>query len=134
MWQELGELRHQAYANEHLGVVAIWQGDLLSGRARLDQSLSTFVELGDLVEIVQAFPMYAKLFAAQGHYERVVRVLGAMSAPFRPMVGIPLRSSVERHLVSAGAALGPEVVSVAWSEGQAMSLDQAVAYALSQDA
>jgi predicted ATPase/DNA-binding XRE family transcriptional regulator len=134
MWQELGELRHQAYANAHLGVVAIWQGDLLSGRARLDQSLSTFAELGDLVGIVQTFPMYAKLFAAQGHYERVVRVLGAMSAPFRPMVGIPLRSSVERHLVSARAALGPEVVSVAWSEGQAMSLDQAVAYALNQDA
>ena len=133
-WQELGERRHQAYANEHLGEVAIWQGDLLSGRARLDQSLSTFVELGDFVGILQTFLRYATLFAAQGHHERVVRMLGAMSAPTRPPVGSPLvRSAVERHLVSARAVLGPEVVSVAWGAGQAMSLDEAVAYALNQD-
>src|SRR5438105_6369036 len=132
-WQELGERRHQAYANEHLGVVAIWRGDLLSGRARLDQSLSTFVELGDRIGIFQTFLRYATLFAAQGQYERVVHVLGAMSAPIRPKQIPLIRSAVERHLVSARAALGPEVVSVAWGAGQAMSLDEAVAYALNQD-
>lgn len=102
------------------------------------------MELGDLVGILQAFLWYATLFAAQGRYERVVRVLAAMSSPSKVfgVLGMSLirlvqarmvRSSVERHLVSARAALGPEVVSVAWSEGQAMSLDEAVAYALNQD-
>src|SRR5262249_14773395 len=44
-----------------------------------------------------------------------------------------VKSERDKRLAVARAALGDEAFAVAWAEGQAMTLEQAVAYALGDD-
>ena len=77
----------------------------------------------------------ALLFSAEGQYDQAVRVLGAAKAQLRAKLRrVPpfVDSLVERRLSPARAALDAHVVAAAWSEGEAMSLDDAVAYAYQQ--
>jgi hypothetical protein len=67
--------------------------------------------------------------------ERAIRLLGAGEAfcetlGARPPVAI--REEYERTVSEARAALGEAAFAAAWAEGRAMSLDQAVEYALSE--
>jgi tetratricopeptide (TPR) repeat protein len=67
--------------------------------------------------------------------ERVARLLGAARALFE-VGGFPLRYGervdYERRLVLVREALGEEEFEKAWQEGQAMSMEEAVAYALEE--
>ena len=69
---------------------------------------------------------------AEGQATRATRLLGA-AAGAREAIGWPLPPSAreEQDQISAAARskLDGETFAVAWSEGQVMSLEQAVAYA-----
>jgi hypothetical protein len=74
--------------------------------------------------------------AAQGWPARAVTLTGAAAA-LRVMLGAPHapieREQIERWLGASRAALGDTEAVEAWTRGQAMTLEQAVAYALSED-
>ena len=66
--------------------------------------------------------------------DRALRLLGAEETlcetlGARPPVAI--RDEYERTVAEGRAALGEAAFAAAWAEGRAMSLEQAVAYALS---
>jgi non-specific serine/threonine protein kinase len=67
---------------------------------------------------------------------RAVRLLAAAQA-LRDAVGtvLPLNDRVEfeQHVSRCAALLGEETFAAAWSEGQRMTLEQAVAYALAEE-
>jgi hypothetical protein len=74
---------------------------------------------------------------AQGQPERAVRLWGAAAAQHQAIVGRPLREDEgppfdppAQAAESLRARLGAAVFDAAWAEGQAMSLEQALAYAL----
>jgi hypothetical protein len=82
--------------------------------------------------------MLAGARSAQGHGTRSVRLWGAMERLFES-VGSRLddmyRSSIgDRYVNPLKQSLGEEVFDAALSEGRAMSLTQAVQYALAETA
>jgi hypothetical protein len=70
---------------------------------------------------------------AHGHYEHSARLLGAAGA-LRETFGLrrPPADQVEheRRVASAKVALGETGFEATWAEGRAMTLEQAIEYAL----
>jgi class 3 adenylate cyclase len=70
-----------------------------------------------------------------GQAERAARLFGA-AASLREALGTPRppseREDYEAHVTETGAQLGPQAFAEAWIEGAAMTLEQALAYALEE--
>jgi non-specific serine/threonine protein kinase len=84
--------------------------------------------------ICMVFSTMAAVLVERGQSERAARLFGAEHAlrnTIGYVVGDRWRPRHERNLVSARAALGDEAFAAAWARGQAMTREQAVAYALS---
>jgi hypothetical protein len=68
----------------------------------------------------------------EGDSERAARLLGAaggQATPFSAPTDPASRADYERTLAAVRAGLSEEGFAAAWAEGQAMTLEQAVAYA-----
>jgi len=78
----------------------------------------------------------AGVAAAQGNPGRAARLFGAVEAR-REALGEPLplayRAGYEHDVTTARAQLDDATFAAAWAAGQAMSLEQAIAYALNED-
>jgi hypothetical protein len=76
---------------------------------------------------------FAELATAEAQGRRALRLAG-VAAMLREKHGTPLAASLqarlERTLELVRSAFRGEDVAIAWSEGQAMTLEQAIAYAL----
>ena len=75
----------------------------------------------------------AALAGEEGTLDRGVRLLGAVWKRYPRGVFVHFagsRARAQRCLDTARSALGEEAFSRAWAEGQAMSLEEAVEYAL----
>ena len=78
---------------------------------------------------------FAELAAAQGQATRAARLWGAAEALREPadVERAPnLRADDDPHVAEVCSALGEEAFAAAWAEGRAMTLEQAVAYALEE--
>jgi predicted ATPase/class 3 adenylate cyclase len=108
-------------------------GDHARARARWLEALRMRQELGDKAEIGDSLEGLAALAAAAGRQRRALRLAGAAAAA-RRRAGrrqrLPDRERLERWLTPARRALLLEEATTAWAEGEAMPLEQAVAYAL----
>ena len=73
---------------------------------------------------------------AHGQTERAARLFGAAEA-WREVAGTPLspvqRAGYEREVAAVRAQLDAARFAAAWAQGRAMSLEQAIAYAVSED-
>jgi predicted ATPase/DNA-binding CsgD family transcriptional regulator len=117
----------------YLGCLDCEQGNYAAARSR-------FVELTRLVSfqqyryvaplVVEAFVILA---ATQGQAARALRLAGA-AAELRRGMGAQFRLGwqryVARRVVSARESLTEEAAAAAWAEGQKMTLEQTLAYAL----
>jgi tetratricopeptide (TPR) repeat protein len=133
----LREGRHTggtALTLRELGRLALRRGDLRQAHARILASLSLFQEIGGRSGIIGCLEGLAQVALDEGRTLRGVRLLASASA-LRADEGTPGRpadrTDLDRRLNQARAALDERAFEAAWAEGQAMSLDQAVAYALS---
>ena len=126
IWRELGERRHVALASADLAVSVAWQGNLTLARIQLDEALSTFAELQDTGGQWTTLFDYSRVLEAEGQYEQSARYLGASihrdHQCFNPDVAKPRLESLRR-------LAGAHLVATAFAEGEAMSLDEAVAHA-----
>jgi tetratricopeptide (TPR) repeat protein len=118
---------------QSLGAVAQRQGDIQAARLLHEECLTILWEVGDLGRIAGSLESLAGLAAAEGRYVRAVRLAGA-AASQRALVGSS-RIPSEQQLVAlwwapAQRALHEAAGQAAWAEGQAMSAEQAVVYAL----
>jgi DNA-binding CsgD family transcriptional regulator len=115
-------------------------GSVLRDRDRHDAALTDFVDmlaicrdLGDRLGFAQCFEGMAPSLVSLGYPARAVRLLGA-AEPIRQSLASPLPPSeapvVERAMALARDALGQEAFEAAWSAGQALSPEQALAEAL----
>ena len=92
-----------------------------------------FQEYGDMIGIVSYLEGMAEVAGIDGQPERLVRLFGAV-APLQTRFGVlpyPAEQvAYERQLLAARAQLGEGAYDVAWAAGQAMTLEQAISYAL----
>jgi hypothetical protein len=85
---------------------------------------------------LHALEVAAGLAVALGSGQRAARLFGADEA-LRETLGLGIlpiwRDHYQRGVAAARALLGDAAFAAAWAEGRAMTLVQAIAYALSED-
>lgn len=133
--RELGHKRSIALQLANLAYVAQLQGDYERARGRFMESLMIREELGIKVDIIVCLAGLAGL-AAKQQPTRAARLFGATDALAKTMDYTlePAEHDIyERSLALARSQLDSVEFAAAWTEGAAMSLEEAVAYALAGD-
>lgn len=132
--REPGDRWGTAGSLNHLGRVACSSGDYQAARALLQESLAIRRGLGDQRGYLFSLGALASLALAVGAHRQAASLWGAAER-LSEEIGVPLppgeRSSYEAQVVAARTAIGDEAAfDVAWAEGRALTLDQAIALAL----
>jgi predicted ATPase/class 3 adenylate cyclase/DNA-binding XRE family transcriptional regulator len=121
----------------YLGALVLRQGDAGQARALLAKSLPVFQEYGDTIGIVSYLEGMAEVAGLEGQPARLVQLFGA-AVPLHARFGVSSypaeQVTHDRQLLAACAQLDEATYAAAWAEGQAMTLEQAIAYALAEDA
>jgi len=155
--QALGERDPAGQALEQARAVADESGDKLvvswvldvqgeAARARADweeaqslhqEAISLRVQIGHVSGLVGSLERLAGLACEQGRFDKAVRLLAASEAfrSQRRCQRFPTeRSAHEAAVERARRGLGEEQFRLAWDQGAALSLDEAVQYALRRHA
>ena len=132
--REIGELNGFASTLNTLGMVAYEQGDYTSSRTLLTESLAMRRDLFDRSGIAECLESLAGLAFASDRPEVGAR-LGGHAARLRGEIGScdtpSERARYDRRIALARTAFGKDAAfDLAWQEGHAMTLDQAIDYAL----
>jgi len=119
----------------HLGLVAYRQGDYAAAREFFKECLEVRRELGSEAEIAECLEGFAGLMVAEGQAWRAARLYGAAES-LREGVGVPMppyeRAEYDRNVTAIRLALGEEGCAREWEKGRALSLEQALEYALKE--
>jgi predicted ATPase/class 3 adenylate cyclase len=114
-----------------LGLRAVDTGEFEEARARLSEALAIFADARDMTGILLLLDDFSVLALARGQRERALRLAGAEAA-LQAATGTDLVGSMTRFggrdLYAQGVTEEAEIS--AWAEGQIMSVEEAVAYAL----
>jgi hypothetical protein len=89
--------------------------------------------IGNKAAVAGCLDGLAQIAAAEGRPERAARLFGAADAITNSTgEAVPLANRAEYAQIAEGVrdSLGKEAFEAAWDEGQAMSLEEAVAYGL----
>jgi predicted ATPase len=117
----------------HLGALARAEADSAQAESLLKDSMWLMRHSPEVADL--ADPIYSRgiLAIAGGAHKVGVRLLGAADrlSNQRPRQGPDAHRAGEEALATARAALGESGFAAAWAEGQAMTLEQAIEYALS---
>jgi predicted ATPase/DNA-binding SARP family transcriptional activator len=131
VYREMGH-SYLIHALGALGHVEREKGNYARAGALYQESLMLRMKMGDVLNVVQSLEDFAGLAGRQGQSVRAVRLLGAseaLCAPHRRT--LPVNASQDKRTVAAAwAALDAAAFAAAWEEGRAMTLEQAVAYAM----
>jgi predicted ATPase/DNA-binding SARP family transcriptional activator/Tfp pilus assembly protein PilF len=151
--RQIGNRRGIANSLGNLGNVTRYQRDYSAAQAYQGESLAIQREIGDRSGIVSSLDAFAALVAAETTaftapvettevsreadvgMQRAARLWGATQA-LREQIGAPLppsaREEYDRDVAAARVVLGDEAFSAAWTEGQQMTIEQAISYALEE--
>jgi len=138
IFRELGDREGIANALNNLGLVAAASGDFATARALQEESLTIYGALGDRSGIAISMEGLAGIAFASNAPGRAACMWGAAER-LRQAIGAPLVPSERHHydhtVAAARAALDDGAAfDLAWREGRAMMLEQAIAYALKNNA
>jgi non-specific serine/threonine protein kinase len=118
-----------------LGLVTIVGGDFVQARDLFKEAMSISRGLGHSLSIALCMEGLAGAWGAQGEAEKAALLFGAAAAR-RDFIGAAVPSAFrfgyDRNLDAVRNALGEELFTSRWSEGQAMTFEQAIDYALSE--
>jgi hypothetical protein len=101
----------------------------------LNESLILRKDVGSKPGIAECFERLGMVAAELGRLERAARLLGAAEA-LREATGTPVQAvdRADRERAAASVRSGSEAkrLDQAWAEGRAMTLEQAIEYALEE--
>jgi hypothetical protein len=116
-----------------LGYVALRQGEITKARATFVEAQWRFQETGAPMGVVFTLEGLASLAVAQGQLERAVRVFAWADARREAIDDrrSPVeQADVDRDFVVIRSRLDEATIAAAYAEGRAMTVEQAIAYAL----
>lgn len=118
-----------------LGSVANHQGNYDDAEAILREGLILCKELGNKYTMAFCEVGLAGVWSARNEPEKAARLLGAANALLEA-IGIQLqpadRADYDHNMAATRGQLAEETFAEAWAEGQAMTMEQAIAYALEE--
>ena len=130
---EFGDAGAATHSLVHLGFGDYKQGNHASARAYFREALEVLRELGDKFVISECLEGLAYVATVEEDAERAAWLFGAAEA-LRRATGISVyphdAASHESAIIKARARLDDEAWHKAWTRGQDMSMEQAIAYAL----
>jgi predicted ATPase/DNA-binding SARP family transcriptional activator len=128
--RDVGDEWGVAISLSNLAEVALRRDDLEQAGAFLAESLALLHRLGVRRTTATVLDLSAALWAARGEPVRAAKLLGAAAA-LRQSIGVEIppvdQARRECTVATVRARLGESVFTAAWSEGQAMPLDEAIA-------
>lgn len=131
--RKLGDTRGIAATLDNLGFVVLYLGDDRLAATYFEESLPLNQKLGNPSDIAVSLIGFAGVFARQGQPERATRLFGAVEA-LNEAIHSHLEYidciEAERSLAVARTHLDEATFATAWAEGRAMTLDQAIDYAV----
>ena len=134
----MGDQGDIARAQHNLGYVALREGDVAQAQALFKGSLALFQTVGIQRGIAECLVGLASTAASQGTCPAIVRaarLLGAAEG-LREATGMQMwpadRREHDRVEADTHAHLDETAWAAAWAEGRAMTLEQAIAYALEE--
>jgi non-specific serine/threonine protein kinase len=133
--QRLGEKWGIAIALGSLGWLALRQSDFSEMRKLLRQSLDIRLDTGDRGGMAWCLEKLAEATSLQTHFEKAAIIFGAaaaLRAPVGSMMDAVDRPNYERLISSLRTSLGKDAFETAWGEGQSMSLELAIDFALAE--
>ena len=133
LYRDRGSRGGLVYALDNLAWAALVRGDHERARALHEETLALCQELGDKLIGGECLEGLACAAAARGEAERSARLFGAARALGyeQPPAEHALR---EPYLAVARSRLEEAAWEAAWAEGQAMTFEEAVSYALEEEA
>ena len=112
-------------------------GDTARAAALCAESMVLSRDNGDRLQLARALEGLAGVAATTGRPELAARLLGAAEA-LRLAIQGPLwpseRASYDQHLAATRAALDQTEFAASWAAGRALTLEQAIAFALEASA
>jgi predicted ATPase/class 3 adenylate cyclase len=133
LFWELSQRAGVASVNSLLGFVALSRNDLDRAESLCAEAIRELWELAEIPGVVYTLEILAGVAASRGEIGKAARLWGA-TAGYREATGLPWalddRAMIEPHIDTARARLDEEEWTKAWEEGRAMSLEDAIAYAL----
>ena len=131
--RELGYKWGMAWSLLTQGDAAQAQGDYAQARVSLEECLAIAREMGDRRISAYGLEALASLAIHETDAERCARLWGAAAA-LRESIGSPLspagREKQEREMTDAREDSGADAFAAAWAQGQEMTMEQAISYAL----
>jgi tetratricopeptide (TPR) repeat protein len=135
IFTELGDKRGRAVVIYGLGEAALRRGDAEAAHALFAESLACFRTLNDKWFIGMCLQGLAGVFVVQAQSVKAVTVLAAVTA-LRAAIGAPLPRALfavyDRYVAMLRPQFEEATWTALWTRGQAMSLEEAVAYALDE--
>ena len=137
LYREVGNRFHLADSLSGVALGYALLGDVTGSRAALIEAIELFREADNPTGLGQSIWGAGVLAVLEGRFERAMVLLGADAAN-RERVGGGAPPEVLDNVstnpeVAARDALDPAVADATWERGRAMSLDQAIAYVLSNE-
>ena len=137
--REVGERQGISSVLYTLATLAQAERDHERAKDLFEEGLKLSAELGNEADIAHCLEGLASTAGAEGRIERAARLWGAEEALLGNIEAavytyVPERSLHRLRVDAARTRLGEEAFEAAWSEGRAMSPEEAVGYALEQEA
>lgn len=144
--REIGSQYDIALSLSGLGGVACAQGDFAASRTYHEQSLAISQKIGNRYGIVESLEHLASLAIAEPRgnedsscsHIACAACLWGSAGSLREVIHAPLppgmREAYDRDMAAARTILGEEAFATAWKVGQGMTIEQAVSYALKEEA
>jgi non-specific serine/threonine protein kinase len=135
--QSRGDRHAAAYSRRHLARLGLQRGEAERATELVKEGLPPLMELRDKRCTPAALEVMAYALGRRGEPADAARLFAAAQA-IRDETGMPLmraeQSTQERERAALEARLGREAFDLAWTEGRAMTLEQAVGYAVEASA
>jgi DNA-binding CsgD family transcriptional regulator/tetratricopeptide (TPR) repeat protein len=135
LYREHGYKGGLEYAVDNLGWAALLQGDHERARSYYRESLMLCKELGNKIVASESLEGLACISVAEAATQRATKLFGAAEA-LREAVDSQHMAEEEElrepYVAAARSRLDETAWEAAWAEGRAMSLEQAIEYAISE--
>jgi non-specific serine/threonine protein kinase len=131
--RELGDQRGMAVSLINLGFVAHHQDDYRQAATFFAESLALFQKHGGRRGIVDCIAALAGVAGAEGQPERAAQLFGAVDAMrevIHTFLAYPDKIEHDRNVAAVRAQLNETAFALAWTEGRALTMEEAVDYAL----
>jgi len=134
--KQTGEVFREAMQYENLGVIAYHQDQYQRAEELIKQAVKLFRDLNTNYGMATCISTLAGPAAKLGNPQRAARLLGAANAELESLgTGHQPSDQIEikMFILDVRQALSPEEFQKSWDEGQAMSIWEAVGYALQEE-